>query len=54
VSVLSPSERIIGEQTITVRSTAVNTIALMVTVAAGGGLLLLYVRRRSRRRTSST
>jgi hypothetical protein len=54
VSVLSPSERIIGEQTITVRSTAVNTIALMVTAAAGGGLLLLYVRRRSRRRTSST
>jgi hypothetical protein len=54
VSVLAPSGRIIGDQTITVRSTAVNTIALMVTVAAGGGLLLLYVRRRSRRRTSST
>jgi hypothetical protein len=54
VAVLAPSGRMIGEQTITVRSTAVNRIALLVTVGAAGGLLLLYVRRRSRRRTSSS
>jgi hypothetical protein len=54
VAVLAPSGRVIGQQTITVRSTAVNRIALLVTVAAAGGLLLLYVRRRSRRRTNSS
>lgn len=54
VAVLAPSGRVIGQQTITVRSTAVNRIALLVTVGAAGGLLLLYVRRRSRRRTTSS
>jgi hypothetical protein len=52
VAVLAPSGRPIGEQTITVRSTAVNRIALLVTVGAASGLFLLYVRRRLRRRTS--
>ncbi len=40
--------------TITVRSTAVNRIALFVTLAAALGLIALYARRWVRRRTSPT
>jgi hypothetical protein len=40
--------------TITVRSTAVNRIALFVTLAAALGLIALYARRWFRRRTSPT
>jgi hypothetical protein len=41
-------------KTITVRSTAVNRIALFVTLAAAVGLIALYARRWFRRRTSPT
>jgi len=49
--VLTPTGRPISEQTIVVRTTTVNTIALAITVAAAAGLLLLYARRWTRRRT---
>jgi hypothetical protein len=52
VIVRAPSGRPISEQTITVRSTALNRIALLVTAGAGGVLLLLYSRRWVRRRTT--
>ena len=51
VVVFSPSGRAISDQTIVVRTTAVNGIALVVTAAAALGLLLLYGRRWVRRRT---
>jgi hypothetical protein len=50
VRVLSPAGAEINRQTIAVASTAVNRIALLVTLAAAGGLVVLYARRRVRRR----
>lgn len=49
VSVESPDGRGISEQTIVVRSTTLNTIALAITLAAAVGLVLLYARRWIRR-----
>jgi hypothetical protein len=53
VIVRSPSGAEINTKTIVVRTTTVNRLALMVTVAAAGGLLFLYVRRWQRRKSSS-
>jgi hypothetical protein len=53
VAVLAPSGSTLSTQTIAVRTTAVNRIALLVTVAAAGGLLLLFVRRWQRRKISN-
>ncbi len=53
VNVLAPSGRRISEQTVTVRSTAVNTIALTVTGTAALVLLVLYSRRWWRRRPTT-
>ncbi|MGE5227688.1 MAG: hypothetical protein ACM3OO_12510 [Planctomycetaceae bacterium] len=53
VIVRSPSGAQISTKTIVVRTTTVNRLALMVTVAAAGGLLLLYVRRWQRRKSGS-
>ena len=52
VSVLAPDGRAISDQTILVRSTTLNTIALAITAAAAAGLLLLYARRWVRRPTT--
>jgi hypothetical protein len=50
VRVLAPNQHAIGEpQQIAVRSTALNDIALIVTLAAAGVLALLYSRRWFRR-----
>jgi hypothetical protein len=53
VIVRSPSGAQISAKTIVVRTTTVNRLALLVTVAAAGGLLFLYVRRWQRRKSSS-
>jgi hypothetical protein len=53
VLVLAPSGAIINQQTITVASTAVNRIALLITVAAAAGLVILYGRRRTRRKAAA-
>lgn len=55
VVVLAPSGHTISEDTLTVRSTAVNEVALWITLGAAGGLGLLWWRRwvRRRKRASS-
>ena len=45
VQMTSPSGRLIGEQTLVVRSTAYNRIALLITIGAALVLLLLWARR---------
>ena len=50
VLVLAPSGQVINEQDIIVASTAVNRIALLITLGAAAMLLLLYGRRRARRK----
>jgi hypothetical protein len=50
VVVRAPSGRAISEQTVQIRSTALNTIALAVTAAAALVLVLLWMRRFLRRR----
>ncbi len=52
VEVYAPSGRTISTQIVQVRSTALNRIALLVTVGAAVVLLTLYGRRWRRRRTS--
>ncbi|MEX0984842.1 MAG: hypothetical protein WD096_07305 [Actinomycetota bacterium] len=49
VTVRTPNGREISTQTIVVRTTELNSIALLITGGAGVGLLLLYARRRLRR-----
>ena len=51
VTVTAPNGHTIGQQTLLVRSTAVNTIALAITVGAGLVLLLLWARRWFKRPT---
>lgn len=46
----APNGRPVGRKIVSVRSTAVNRIALLVTIAAALGLLALYSRRWTRRR----
>jgi hypothetical protein len=53
VIVTAPSGEVIAQRNIAVGSTAVNRIALLVTLAAGAGLVLLYARRRVRRRRAA-
>jgi hypothetical protein len=50
----NPNDNAATITTITVRSTAINRIALFVTLAAAIGLVALYSRRWVRRRTSPT
>jgi hypothetical protein len=53
VQIESPTGRVIGRaSTLTVRSTAFNQVALVITLAAAGVLLLLWARRFLPRRTS--
>jgi hypothetical protein len=52
VEVFAPSGRRISRQTITVQSTALNSIALLVTAGAAALLIVLYARRWVRRRAS--
>jgi hypothetical protein len=52
VRVRSPSGKVISEQQLNVRSTALNSWALLITVAAALVLLVLWVRRWFRRRTT--
>jgi hypothetical protein len=52
--VYAPDGQEISRTNITVRSTAVNSIALFITVGAGIGLVLLYARRWLRRRRNAT
>jgi hypothetical protein len=54
VVVRAPDGQVISTTNLTVRSTAVNHIALLVTVGAGVGLVLLYARRWVRRRRNAT
>lgn len=54
VRVLAPSGEQINQQRITVASTAVNRIALLVTMVAALGLVVLYARRRIRRRKAAS
>jgi hypothetical protein len=54
VLVLAPSGEVINQQTITVASTAVNRIALLITLAAAAGLVILYGRKRARRKVAGT
>jgi hypothetical protein len=54
VLVHAPDGQTISTTRVTVRSTAVNRIALLVTAGAGLGLVLLYARRWSRRRRNAT
>ena len=54
VVVLSPSGHAISEDTLTVRSTAVNEVALWITLGAAGGLGLLWWRRWVRRRKTAS
>ncbi|MDP9184921.1 MAG: hypothetical protein M3O29_04540, partial [Actinomycetota bacterium] len=54
VLVKAPNGRVLDDETIAVRSTAVNHIALLVTLAAALGLVALYSRRWVRRRRSTT
>jgi hypothetical protein len=49
VIVQTPLGRVISSQTIVVRTSAVNSVALLITGGAGVVLLLLYARRRRRR-----
>jgi hypothetical protein len=49
VTVTAPNGYPIGTLRLVVRSTAVNTIALVITLAAGFGLVLLWIRRWFRR-----
>jgi hypothetical protein len=52
LQVLAPGGRILDEQTLLVRSTVYNRIALLITIAAAVVLLALWVRRFLPRRTS--
>lgn len=52
IVVRAPNGRFISRRIVSVRSTAVNRIALIVTIAAALGLLALYSRRWIRRRTT--
>jgi hypothetical protein len=52
IKVRAPNGRFISRRIVSVRSTAVNRIALIVTIAAALGLLALYSRRWIRRRTT--
>jgi hypothetical protein len=52
VEVRAPSGRVISEQTMVVRSTALNRVALVITGAAAVMLLALWARRFLRRRTN--
>jgi hypothetical protein len=54
VLVRAPDGQPISTSSITVRSTAVNRIALLVTAGAGLGLVVLYARRWFKRRKSAT
>jgi hypothetical protein len=54
VLVQAPSGRVISDQRLVVRTTALNGIALRVTLGAAVLLVLLYVRRWFRRRRTST
>jgi hypothetical protein len=54
VLVKAPNGRVLDSETIAVRSTAVNHIALLVTLAAALALVALYSRRWVRRRRSTT
>jgi hypothetical protein len=54
VLVQAPDGQTINTSSVTVRSTAVNRIALLVTAGAGLGLVLLYARRWLRRRRNAT
>lgn len=51
VNVRAPNGHTIGQQTLVIRSTAVNTIALAITLGAGLVLVLLWARRWFRRPT---
>lgn len=53
VIVTAPSGEVVAQRNIAVASTAVNRIALLVTLAAAAGLVLLYARRRVRRRRAA-
>jgi hypothetical protein len=52
IQMVSPNGRVIGEQTLIVRSTAYNRIALLITIGAALVLLGLWARRFIPRRTS--
>lgn len=52
VLVMAPSGQVISDQTLVVRSTAVNRFALLITGGAAIGLLLLWLRRLMRRRSA--
>jgi hypothetical protein len=52
VQLLSPSGRVIGEETIVVRSTGYNTVALLITIGAAIMMVAVWARRFLPRRTS--
>ena len=52
LQVLTPDGRRISVQTVVVRTTAMNPLALLITAGAAAVLLLLFARRWTRRRTS--